>query len=165
MGVGDAEVVSVLVGNEEVGQQGNHVHGGKVLAGGEVGAAFDEQHIQVRVVDGSEPPYFNSSVLTNRTVVEDGSLPLVFGDDINATDPNSSSGSGIGQYRVLTNGNDGNATIIGNTFSYIPDGNFSGTDTVVLEVNNTAGLKDTLTLNKKQNSAHIVTKFVQTNKT
>ena len=113
-----------------------------------IGAAFDEQHIQVRVIDGSEPPEFSSTVLTNRTVVEDGSLPLVIGVDINATDPNSSPGSAIGQYRVLANGNDGNATIIGNTtFSYIPDGNFSGTDTVVLEVNNTAGLKDTLTLN------------------
>ena len=112
-----------------------------------VGAAFDEQHIQVRVVDGSEPPEFSSTVLTNRTVVEDGSIPLVIGVDINATDPNSSPGSGIGQYRVLTNGNDGNATIIGNTFSYTPDGNFTGTDVVVLEVNNTAGLKDTLTLN------------------
>ena len=33
MGAGDAEVVSVLAVNEEVGQQGHHVHGGKVLGG------------------------------------------------------------------------------------------------------------------------------------
>jgi hypothetical protein len=112
-----------------------------------LGNAFDQQHIQVRVVDGSEPPEFNSTVLTNRSVVEDGSLPLVFGVDINATDPNSSPGSGIDQYRVLTNGIYGNATIVGSTFTYLPDGNYSGSDTVVLEVNNTAGLKDTLTLN------------------
>ncbi|MBT3667379.1 MAG: hypothetical protein HN548_07850, partial [Opitutae bacterium] len=112
-----------------------------------LGNEFDEQHIQVRVVDGSEPPEFNSTVLTNRSVVEDGSIPLVFGVDINATDPNSSPGSGIDQYRVLTNGIHGNATIVGSTFTYLPDGNYSGSDTVVLEVNNTAGLKDTLTLN------------------
>ena len=36
-----------------------------------LGNEFDEQHIQVRVVDGSEPPEFNSTVLTNRSVVED----------------------------------------------------------------------------------------------
>ena len=56
------------------------------------------------MIDGSEPPEFSSTVLTNRSVVEDGSLPLVIGVDINATDPNSSPGSAIGQYRVLTNG-------------------------------------------------------------
>ena len=53
------------------------------------GSAFVEQHIQVRVVDGSEPPEFDSSNLTNRSILEDGSLPLVFGVDINATDPNT----------------------------------------------------------------------------
>ena len=55
MGVGDAEVVSVLVGNEEVGQQGNHVRGGKVLAGGEVGAAFDEEGVEAGEVDHLRP--------------------------------------------------------------------------------------------------------------
>ena len=39
------------------------------------GSAFVEQHIQVRVVDGSEPPEFDSSNLTNRSILEDGSLP------------------------------------------------------------------------------------------
>ena len=34
VGAGDAEVVSVLVGNEEVGQQGDHVHGGGKVLGG-----------------------------------------------------------------------------------------------------------------------------------
>ena len=111
-----------------------------------IGSAFVEQHIQVRVVDGSEPPEFNSTILTNRSILEDGSLPLVFGVDINATDPNV--GGGIDQYSILTNGMYGNATIAGNaTFTYIPDGNFTGSDVVILEVNNTAGLKSSLTLN------------------
>ena len=34
VGAGDAEVVSVLVVNEEVGQQGDHVHGGGQVLGG-----------------------------------------------------------------------------------------------------------------------------------
>ena len=75
------------------------------------GSAFVEQHIQVRVVDGSEPPEFDSSNLTNRSILEDGSLPLVFGVDINATDPNT--GGGIAGYRILNNGMYGNATITG----------------------------------------------------
>ena len=75
------------------------------------GSAFVEQHIQVRVVDGSEPPEFDSSNLTNRSILEDGSLPLVFGVDINATDPNT--GGGIAGYRILSNGMYGNATITG----------------------------------------------------
>ena len=75
------------------------------------GSAFVEQHIQVRVVDGSEPPEFNSSNLTNRSILEDGSLPLVFGVDINASDPNT--GGGIAGYRILNNGMYGNATITG----------------------------------------------------
>ena len=116
-----------------------------------IGSAFAEQHIQVRVVDGSEPPEFNSTILTNRSILEDDSLPLVFGVDINASDPNT--GGGIAGYRILTNGMYGNATITGDissppvNFSYVPDGNFTGSDVVVLEVNNTAGLKSSLALN------------------
>ena len=75
------------------------------------GSAFVEQHIQVRVLDGSEPPEFDSTNLTNRSILEDGSLPLVFGVDINATDPNT--GGGIAGYRILSNGMYGNATITG----------------------------------------------------
>ena len=109
------------------------------------GAAYDEQHIQVRVIDGNETPEFNASIITTLSVVEDNSIPLGIGTDINASDPNS--GGGIDQFQVLTNGMHGNATIINNVFSYTPDGNYTGSDSVVLEVNNTAGLKDTLTLN------------------
>lgn len=110
-----------------------------------IGAVYDEQHIRVRVIDGSEPPEFNASIITSISVVEDNSIPLVIGTDINASDPNV--GGGVDQYRVLTNGVYGNATITSGVFSYTPDGNFTGSDLVVLEVNNTAGLKDTLTLN------------------
>ena len=85
------------------------------------GSAFVEQHIQVRVVDGSEPPEFDSSNLTNRSILEDGSLPLVFGVDINATDPNT--GGGIAGYRILSNGMYGNATITGDINN--PPFNFS----------------------------------------
>ena len=117
-----------------------------------LGNAFDQQHIKVRLKNGSEPPEFSTAIQTNISVSEDGSLPLLFGSDINATDSNGA-GNQIEGYRVLTNGIYGNATITGTVgsppinFTYVPDGNFTGSDVVVLEVNNTAGLKDTLTLN------------------
>ena len=120
-----------------------------------VGAAFDEQHIIVQLQNGTEPPEFNNTIQNNLFVSEDVTLPLQIGgsgSDINATDGNGTIRDLAG-FRILTNGMNGNATITGSipafplNFNYIPDGNFTGTDTVVLEVNNTAGLKDTLTLN------------------
>ncbi|MDC1309714.1 Ig-like domain-containing protein [Opitutales bacterium] len=120
-----------------------------------VGAAFDEQHIIVQLQNGTEPPEFNNTIQNNLFVSEDVTLPLQIGgpgSDINATDGNGTI-LDLAGFRILTNGMNGNATITGSipafplNFNYIPDGNFTGTDTVVLEVNNTAGLKDTLTLN------------------
>ena len=120
-----------------------------------VGAAFDEQHIIVQLQNGTEPPEFNNTIQNNLFVSEDVTLALQIGgsgSDINATDGNGTIRDLAG-FRILTNGMNGNATITGSipafplNFNYIPDGNFTGTDTVVLEVNNTAGLKDTLTLN------------------
>ena len=43
-------------------------------------------------------------ILTNRTVVEDGSLPLVIGRGYQCYRSQFLPGSAIGQYRVLTNG-------------------------------------------------------------
>ena len=44
------------------------------------------------------------------------------------------------------------ASVTGNQFNYLPDGNFTGTDAVVVEVNNSVGLTTTLPITITVNS-------------
>ena len=118
------------------------------------GNAYDEQNVSVTVVDGFEPPKFDGSVSTSHTIDEDNSLlPFL----LSATDQNV--GGSIASYGIETNGTNGTATVVTNnvvpktaTFSYVPDGNFTGTDTVVVNVTNNAGLTVTLPISIYVNS-------------
>jgi hypothetical protein len=69
---------------------------------------------------------------------------------LSATDQNS--GGGIAGYGVKVNGSYGTATVTGQTFDYVPDGNFTGSDVVIVEVNNTSGISTTLPINITVNS-------------
>jgi hypothetical protein len=99
------------------------------------GNAYDEQNISVVVLDGFEPAKFDSNFSTSYTIAEDTSLTPFL---LSATDQNV--GGGIAGYGIQVNGNHGTASVTGNRFDYTPDGNFTGTDEVTVEVNNTSGL-------------------------
>jgi hypothetical protein len=112
------------------------------------GNAYDEQNISIVVVDGFEPAEFDiSSFSTSHTIEEDVSLlPFL----LSATDKNV--GGGIAGYGINANGSHGTATVTGQTFDYRPDGNFTGNDVVVVEVNNTSGLTTPLSIYIQVNS-------------
>ena len=110
-------------------------------------SAYDEQNITINVVDGFEPAKFDSNFPRNHITNEDTSLTSFL---LSATDQNT--GGGIAGYGVKVNGSHGTATVTGQTFDYIPDGNFTGTDVVIVEVNNTSGISTTLPINITVNS-------------
>lgn len=103
------------------------------------GNAYDEQNISITVVDGFEPAKFDSSFSTSHVIEEDTSFTPFL---LSATDQNL--GGGIAGFGINVNGSHGTATVTGQTFDYVPDGNFTGNDVVVVEVNNTSGLTTTL---------------------
>jgi hypothetical protein len=104
-------------------------------------SAYDEQNITINVVDGFEPAKFDSTFSTTPSMTEDGSFTSY---NVTATDQNV--GGGIAAYGINTSGANGTASINANgtAFNYVPDGNFTGTDTVIVEVNNTSGLTTTI---------------------
>lgn len=101
-------------------------------------SAYDEQNITINVVDGYEPALFDSNFSINHVMDEDTLLTPFL---LSATDLNKN--GGIAAYGIQVNGSNGTATVTGNRFDYTPDGNFTGTDVVVVEVNNTVGLTTT----------------------
>jgi hypothetical protein len=122
------------------------------------GNAYDEQNVSVTVVDGFEPPKFNST-FSPHTIDEDSSLlPFL----LSATDQNDVFGGVISSFGIDTNGTNGTGTVINDpgppsltktaTFTYVPDGNFTGTDTVVVNVTNDSGLTVTLPITITVNS-------------
>ena len=113
------------------------------------GSPYDEQNVTVVVVDGFEPAKFDATFATSYVIDEDSSLPAFL---LSATDQNT--GGGIAGYGVRTNGANGTATVTGSTFNYVPDGNFTGTDVVVVEVNNTSGLSTSLSITIQMNSVN-----------
>jgi len=112
------------------------------------GTPYDEQNVTIQVEDGFEAPIFNN-LTTSHTISEDSSLPAF---TISATDQNV--GGTITSFGIHTNGSNGTGTVINDpgapsltktaTFGYVPDGNFTGTDVVTIQVSSGAGL--TLTL-------------------
>jgi hypothetical protein len=119
-------------------------------------SAYDEQNITINIVDGFEPPKFDTTFSRFYTIDEDNSLPAFF---LTAVDQNPSFGGVISSFGIDTNGTDGNATVTNNAvspvtanFSYVPDGNFTGTDTVVVNVTNDSGLTVTLPITITVNS-------------
>lgn len=118
------------------------------------GSPYDEQNVSVSVVDGFEPPKFDGTVVTSHAINEDNAMsPLL----LTATDQNL--GGTIASYSILTNGANGTATVSNNagppvtaTLSYVPDGNFTGSDTVVVEVTNDSGLSTPLSVSIQVNS-------------
>lgn len=108
------------------------------------GTPYDEQNVTIEVEDGFEAPVFNN-LSTSYTISEDSSL-LPF--TISATDQNL--GGTITAFGIYTNGSNGRGTVTNDpgapsltktaTFGYVPDGNFTGTDVVTIQVTSGAGL-------------------------
>ncbi|MBT3636087.1 MAG: tandem-95 repeat protein [Opitutae bacterium] len=106
-------------------------------------SAYDEQNITINVVDGYEPADFDTDDFESNPVMdEDGVFNPIL---LSATDSPNNKGT-IAGYGIHRQGNNGTASAtgaIGSQFIYVPDGNFTGTDVVVVEVNNSVGLTTT----------------------
>ena len=82
---------------------------------------------------------------------------------LSATDSPNNNGT-IAGYGIHSNGQNGTASVIGNQFVYIPDGNYTGIDAVTVEVNNSVGLTTThditITVNSINDLPVFTTPFV-----
>ena len=127
-------------------------------------SAYDEQNITINVVDGYEPAQFDTNLFDSNPVRdEDG----VFTPSLlSATDSPNNKGT-IAGYGIHRQGNNGTASATGadgSQFIYLPDGNFTGTDVVMVEVNNSVGLTTfheiTITVNSINDLPVFTTPFV-----
>ena len=127
-------------------------------------SAYDEQNITINVVDGYEPADFDTHLFDSNPIMdEDGVFNPIL---LSATDSPNNNGS-IAGYGIHSQGKNGTATLsgaAGNQFVYVPDGNFTGTDVVTVEVNNSVGLTTThditITVNSVNDLPVFTTPFV-----
>ena len=123
--------------------------------------AYDEQNITINVVDGYEPADFDTHLFDSNPVMdEDGVFNPIL---LSATDSPNNNGT-IAGYGIHRNGQNGTASVIGNQFVYVPDGNYTGIDVVTVEVNNSVGLTTThditITVNSINDLPVFTTPFV-----
>ena len=101
------------------------------------GTAFSEIDLMVAVIDGNDLPEFNVDPSVLSIDLPEDTLHLLALSDLNASDPE---GSAL-NWSIVENGTIGGATIEGDELHYQPFDDLSGSDEVILEVMDSAGLK------------------------